>query len=84
MVLLCLPLIFLIISHTFFAGVFTFSFDTYSCHDFLLFSLITLQALARHFLYSFMLSDVGFIRHLSIAFSQALTAFLHSLLNHGL
>ena len=54
--------IFLIISHTFFAGVFTFSFDTYSCHDFLLLSLITLQALAQQFLYSFMLSDVGFVQ----------------------
>ena len=32
--------------HTFFADVFTFSFDTYSCHDFLLFSLIILRALA--------------------------------------
>ena len=34
-VLLCLPFIFLIISHTFFAGAFTFNFDTYSCHNFL-------------------------------------------------
>ena len=60
-------LIFLIISHTFFAGVSTFSFDTYSCHDFVLFSLITLRALDRQFLYSCM-SDKGFVWQLSIAF----------------
>ena len=68
LVLLCLPLIFLITSNNLFAGVFTFSFDTYSGHDLLLFSLMTLQALAQQFLYSFILSDVRCVQHLSIAF----------------
>jgi hypothetical protein len=78
-----LPLIRFTISHTFFIGVFEFSFDIYDLQPSLLDSLIVRRAFARTILIDSRFDCDGFLKNFFNAALRFLIVDFQSSLNHG-